>query len=277
MKSLNKYLDLAIEAALAAGRTTLKFYQGEFDVLIKDDHTPLTLADLESNQVIGEFLGATELPLLSEESKVLSYGTRREWQRFWLVDPLDGTKEFINRSAEYTINIALIEDGEPILGVVYAPALKRVYFGSQKTGSYSCKVKDSYQVKDIRKHAEIMLSGKLHKKLRVVASRSHLSAETREFIEKLERKAEVGEMKSYGSSLKLCMVADGSADIYPRLGPTMEWDTAASHAVAKFAGCEIINAVTGEPLVYNKEDLLNPWFIVYNEKLGSVVKNLLRK
>lgn len=276
MKSINKNLELAIGAALSGGKKTLKFYKSDFEVLVKDDHSPLTLADLEANQAITELLLDSGIPILSEESKVLSYTERKEWGQLWLVDPLDGTKEFINKSAEYTINIALVKNNRPVLGVVYAPALNVIYFGSEKSGSFRCQVKHSYGVSDVIRHAELLQSGKLHKKLRVVASRSHLSPETEKFIMNLEKKTGEVVLKSYGSSLKLCMVADGSADIYPRLGPTMEWDTAASHAVAVFAGCEIINAETGKALTYNKKDLLNPWFIVYNEKLSGMVKKLVR-
>lgn len=276
MKKEKELLELAVEAALIAGERTLKFYKHEMDVIVKDDHSPLTLADLEANQIITDMLSLSDIPVLSEESKVTAYGIRRNWKRLWLVDPLDGTKEFINRSAEYTVNIALIEKGRPILGVVYAPALGILYFGSEHEGSYKQVVNKEDSVHAIIRGAKKLESVKLNKLLRVVASRSHLSKETQSFIDQLGKKAKIGDMHSYGSSLKLCMVAEGSADIYPRLGPTMEWDTAASHAVALFAGCEVIDANSGEEVIYNKEDLLNPWFIVYNKKLKEIVGKLLK-
>lgn len=275
MKKEKELLELAIEAALIAGEQTLKFYKQEMDVIVKDDHSPLTLADLEANQIITDMLSLSGIPILSEESKVTAYSIRKDWKRLWLVDPLDGTKEFINQSEEYTVNIALIQKGKPVLGVVFAPALGVLYFGTELNGSYKYLVKNGTSISSIIKKAKKLESDKPHKSLRVVASRSHLSDETQKFIDNLGKRTKIGDMHSYGSSLKLCMVAEGSADIYPRLGPTMEWDTAASHAVAKYAGYKVINAETGESVKYNKENLLNPWFIVLNPALTEIVGEIL--
>jgi 3'(2'), 5'-bisphosphate nucleotidase len=275
MQDYQGLLSLAIDAALKAGNETLKYYLQKFDVLVKEDHSPLTLADLEANRVINEILEPTGIPILSEENKLIPFETRKNWKQFWLVDPLDGTKEFINQSTEYTVNIALIEDGIPVLGVVFAPALNTLYYGLIELGSFKAIKKDTNKAEDIHAKAKALRLSKPQKDLRIVASRSHLSDETKAFIHKIERKSKIGEMHSYGSSLKICMIAEGSADIYPRLGPTMEWDTAASHAVAIYAGCEILNLDNTGQMLYNKENLLNPRFVVYNKALDKLIESII--
>lgn len=275
MPDNQELLSLAIETAVRAGDVTLKYYQQKIDILVKQDHSPLTLADLESNRVINEFLATTDMPILSEENKQISYTVRKDWKVFWLVDPLDGTKEFINKRSEYTVNIALVESGIPKLGIVCAPALNIIYYGMPEYGSYKseyCKGDSAQEILDKGKRLRPKLSNEA---LRVVASRSHISDETKAFIEKIGNRAKIGEMQSYGSSLKLCMVAEGSADIYPRLGPTMEWDTAASHAIAISAGCIILNLDEPGDLCYNKQNLLNPWFIVYKKELQELIESIL--
>lgn len=272
-----KLLELAIHAALLAGERTLKFYHEELDVIIKDDNSPLTQADLESNQVIMDILTETDIPILSEENKIVAYEEREAWKTFWLIDPLDGTKEFINKRSEYTINIALIDNGTPVMGVVFAPVLKTLYYGLKEEGSFKVLIEEMQFVSKILETSERLSAHSVSKKLNIVASRSHLSDETKDFIASLEKYHGIKESKSYGSSLKLCMVAEGTADIYPRLGPTMEWDTAASHAVAIYAGSSVIEAEKAGPLVYNKENLLNPYFIVYNPALDKTVRRILNK
>jgi 3'(2'), 5'-bisphosphate nucleotidase len=275
MQNHQELVSLSIDAALKAGKETLKYYQQDFEVLLKEDHSPLTLADLEANKVINEMLKSTDIPILSEENKLISYEERKSWKKFWLVDPLDGTKEFINKRNEYTINIALIEEGIPVLGVVFAPALYTIYYGLEELGSYKAITTENNDAGDVLSKASQLNKTKPPKELRIVASRSHMSDETRDFISKIEEKSKIRELQSYGSSLKLCMVAEGTADIYPRLGPTMEWDTAASHAVAIHAGCKILNLDGHGALQYNKRDLHNPWFIVYNEKLDTLIESIL--
>lgn len=275
MTNFFQWLDIALEAALVAGKKTLQYYGDDFDVIVKNDNSPLTLADLESNRVINEYLNKTKIPILSEENKMISYEVRKNWSRYWLIDPLDGTKEFINKRTDYTINIALIEEGIPVLGVVYAPILELVYYGMQNQGSYKATVSANVLPDPIKEKAYQLKLTKPADKLRVVASRSHLSAETNQFIEKLKKYKSVGDMKSMGSSLKLCMIAEGSADIYPRLGPTMEWDTAASHAVVIYAGGSVVEMDNFQPLTYNKVDLHNPYFIVYNPALNPIVQKLI--
>lgn len=275
--SKKKLLEIAINAALDAGKETLKYYNEELDVVIKDDNSPLTLADLESNKVIMDYLADTDLPILSEEEKIVAFEEREKWGNFWLIDPLDGTKEFINKRSEYTINIALIRKGIPVMGVVYAPVLRVLYYGMENFGSFKISIEENQSVEEILKTSKKLSAQSLHKKLRIVASRSHLSEETKDFIKSLEKHHAVKDSESYGSSLKLCMVAEGKADIYPRLGPTMEWDTAASHAVVIYAGSVVIEAEKAGPLMYNKENLLNPYFIVYNPALDKTVKRILNK
>ncbi len=258
-----------INVALKAGKEIIGIYEGSFSVEYKDDRTPLTEADRKSHRVIVEGLKRIDpnIPILSEEGKDIPYEERKSWKKFWLVDPLDGTKEFIKRNGEFTVNIALIEDGKPILGVVYAPALNLLYFAQKDKGAYRLKAKkDTLTEEDLKETQRLPLyrSGDPKKLIRVVASRSHMNEETKNFIEKLKNKTEKVETLSIGSSLKICLVAEGKADVYPRLGPTMEWDTAAAHAIALESGCEVRTYENGltNTLTYNKENLLNQHFIV---------------
>ncbi len=263
MKTDNEILLAAIDAALVAGDAIADVYALDFTVDFKDDHSPLTTADIRAHQIISEKL-AQLYPILSEEGNTVPYTVRSGWARFWMVDPLDGTKEFIKKNGEFTINIALIENGIPVLGVVYAPILERLYFAAEGAGAFRCE--ENLAVRsDLHKlmaSAKSLGDDSLPSNYTIVASRSHLNAETQAFIH--ARRKQMGEVEliSKGSSLKLCLVAEGSAHIYPRLAPTMEWDTAAADAIARAAGCRVYVPATGEPLVYNKENLLNPSFIV---------------
>jgi 3'(2'), 5'-bisphosphate nucleotidase len=268
-------LNIAISASIEAGQRTLKYYHGEFDVSYKADNSPLTAADLESDKIILEQLSTTKIPILSEESKSMPYDKRKNWNRFWLVDPLDGTKEFINKSEEYTINIALIENGLPVIGVVFAPVTGIIYFASREEGSFKTIISLGMSIVKIRMQAFKLKPGILPEKLRVIASRSHRTKDTEIFIQKLNSYIPVGEINSYGSSLKLCMVAEGSSEIYPRLGPTMEWDTAAGHAVAQFANCSVIDIQRKEYLCYNKENMLNSHFVVCHPSLEKLVRTII--
>lgn len=240
-----------ITTAEAAGRAIMKVYEdGDFGVVTKADDSPLTRADLASNGVILERLQriTPDVPVLSEESKHLPYKARHHWARFWLVDPLDGTKEFIKRNGEFTVNIALIEGNTPVFGVVHAPALGLTYWAAAGVGAF--------RGTDTRIEAAPYEGGTL----KLVASRSHAGAATEALVAELEQDAPV-ELVSIGSSLKLCLVADGQAHLYPRFGPTMEWDTAAAQCVAEQAGA-FVREPGGGALQYNKETLLNPHFIV---------------
>lgn len=257
------YAQHALEAALRAGEVIMDVYRN-FDgkVIRKEDASPLTEADLRAHRAITDQLQKTALPVLSEEGTGIPYEERRSWDRFWLVDPLDGTKEFIKRNGEFTVNIALIEKGKPILGVVYIPVSDEVYLGMEKLGSY--KALNPGTLEEILSDGQKlpMIVHQERNKIRVVVSKSHLNAETKDFVARLRQEYREVQEVSRGSSLKICLVAEGVADMYPRFGPTMEWDTAAGHAVARFSGKSFTHAHTGEELVYNKENLRNPSFMV---------------
>lgn len=237
--------------ASIAGDIVMEIYCKDFDVDYKEDASPLTLADLKSNEIICDFLKKQypSIPIMSEENKEVSYDIRKTWEYYWCIDPVDGTKEFIKKNDEFTINIALIYKNTPVLGVVHAPALGEMYWAKKGEGAYKNN-----------KRLPLQKNHNPKEKLYVVASKSHLSQETQEFINKLDAKEIV--QVSKGSSLKLCMVAEGVADIYPRLAPTMEWDTAAAHAVVLEAGKKVMQYKSNKSVVYNKKDLFNPWFIV---------------
>lgn len=251
-------IDHIIDIAKKAGDVIMDIYQKDFDVEFKGDSSPLTEADKSAHLVIVDGLESInksideDIPILSEEGKHLPYEERKDWNYFWLVDPLDGTKEFVKKNGEFTVNIALIHNDKPILGVVYAPALCTTYYSKKGSGAF----KDGQQlpIKTANERTDY----------KIVASRSHMSDETKTFIDGIKTDKEK-DLISIGSSLKLCLVAEGEADIYPRLGPTMEWDTGAAHAVVNEAGMSLekYSFENGyEPHLYNKENLLNAWFVV---------------
>jgi 3'(2'), 5'-bisphosphate nucleotidase len=238
--------------AREAGAAILKVYSlGEVKTTYKEGGSPLTEADSAAHDIIAAGLGMLTpgVPVLSEESRAEPYGVRRNWKSFWLVDPLDGTKEFLNRNGEFTVNIALIEDGAPVLGLVYAPVLDVAYYGIRGAGAFKAATGSAPE--------PIRTEGYTGGAVRVVASRSHRGAALEAFLERIKE----AECLSMGSSLKLCLVAEGRAHLYPRFGPTMEWDTAAAHSVVEAAGGSVMD-FEGRPLEYNKEDLTNPFFMV---------------
>jgi 3'(2'), 5'-bisphosphate nucleotidase len=255
----------AIHASIAASEEILDVYEKEdFQAELKSDNSPLTIADKRAHNKIVEYLEKTDIPILSEEGKSIDYETRKQWNPFWLVDPLDGTKEFIKRNGEFTVNIALIENNQPVMGVIFVPVKDTLYFASGEYGSFMIQ---EYSKKNFESLSNLISAStklplpKNNDIYKVVASRSHLNEDTQAFIDELKTKHQKIEIISSGSSLKICEVASGNADIYPRFGPTMEWDTAAGHAIAAFSGAEVYK--TDEtPLLYNKENLLNPYFIV---------------
>ena len=265
---MNNLLTTAINAALDAARQINLIYNdptSDFGIERKSDNTPLTKADKKSNEAIMRYLDNTNYPVLSEEGKAISYEERKEWDTLWIVDPLDGTKEFIKKNGEFTVNIALVSEGVPVLGVIYLPVKQTLYFAQKGIGSFKIQISEDEKISDIDdliEKSEKLPVAKEDHKYRIVASRSHCSDETKQFIAELENIHGEVELVSSGSSIKICMVADGSADIYPRFAPTMEWDTAAGHAIALYAGKQIYTQDNITPLRYNKEDLLNPWFIV---------------
>jgi 3'(2'), 5'-bisphosphate nucleotidase len=250
------YLEPVITLAKDAGRRIMEIYQSDFRVGTKDDHSPLTAADLASHHCLVEGLQALYPihPVLSEESSALPFETRSAWETYWLIDPLDGTKEFIKRNGEFTVNIALIHQQVPVLGVVYAPAQDLCYFASEGCGAFR-------QTGD-GEPAIIRVAASASYPVRVAGSRSHGTVALGLYLSRLGEH----DLVSIGSSLKLCLVAEGSADLYPRIGRTSEWDTAAAHCVVTEAGGEVAD-LAGKPLRYNtKESLLNPYFLAYGDK-----------
>lgn len=262
-------LMLAIEAAIKAGERILTVYERDFSVETKADQSPLTEADQQSNDVILAYLKDTGIPVISEEIKNMDYAQRAQWRQCWMVDPLDGTKEFVKRNGEFTVNIALIDNEKPVLGVVYVPVQRKLFFAAENLGSFVYTFMNNEALPDwasLSQRAKKLGNLALPDVYTIVASRSHLSAETEVFINNCKDKYHEIALVSMGSSLKLCLVAEGKAHVYPRLAPTMEWDTAAAHAVAKFAGCAVLDFHSREELRYNKENLLNPHFIVLREE-----------
>lgn len=266
-----KYIMAAIDAALKAGEEIRSIYEdpaSDFEIERKADNSPLTIADRKAHETIVAILNETPFPVLSEEGKHLDYEIRRQWDTLWIVDPLDGTKEFIKRNGEFTVNIALVQNSVPVVGVIYVPVKRELYFAVEGVGAYKY-IGRIVGLGDDRVTLEQMINKSERLPVKVdcdhfviVASRSHLTSETETYIADLKEKHSRVELISSGSSLKICLVAEGMADVYPRFAPTMEWDTAAGHAIARAAGIEIYQAGKDEPLQYNKENLLNPWFIV---------------
>lgn len=263
-----RYILNAIDAALEAGEKILSIYNdpaSDFQIEKKADNSPLTIADREAHDAIARYLVDTPFPLLSEEGKHLPYAERRGWDTLWIVDPLDGTKEFIKRNGEFTVNIALVHNSVPVMGVIYLPVKKVLYLGAEGLGAYrlmDVTTRGELSLDELMSEAVRLPESEEREKFVIVASRSHLTPETEAYIEEMKRRHAEVELISSGSSIKICQVAEGKADVYPRFAPTMEWDTAAGHAIARAAGKEVYQAEKDEALLYNKEDLLNPWFIV---------------
>lgn len=242
-----------VAIAKNAGCSIMQIYKRDFEVEYKQNNSPLTIADKQSNDIIEEGLSqlSVNIPILSEEGKHIPYKDRKHWEYFWLVDPLDGTKEFIKKNDEFTVNISLIHKNIPVLGVVYAPALGTCYWAKIAEGAFKDGQKLPLKMEDQRNTYKI------------VASRSHMSDETQAFIDRIVTDKHK-ELVSIGSSLKICLVAEGEADIYPRLGPTMEWDTGAAHAIINESGKQLLGYKNDHYFRhnYNKEKLLNCWFVV---------------
>lgn len=262
---MNKNLQIAIQASLEAGKVIMEVYNTPFDVEIKDDKSPLTEADKKANDIINSYLINTEFPIISEENKQTDYTTRKNWTTCWVVDPVDGTKEFIKRNGEFTVNIALVTNGKPELGVIYVPATKTIYVANVTTKEAFKTQLDSHDVsveEVINSAMALQPKAPESNPVQVVGSRSHMSQETLDFVETIKKEGKDVEVVSKGSSLKFCLIAEGNADVYPRFAPTMEWDTAAGQAICNAVGVEVISQETNQSLLYNKENLLNPWFLV---------------
>ncbi len=259
---------IALEAAQYAGKAILEVYRKpDFKTELKEDASPVTEADHAAHRVISDHLVPTGFPVLSEEGKESGYEERKTWKVFWLVDPLDGTKEFIRRNGEFTVNIALIREQKAVLGILYAPFLDIMYYSEEGRGAFrieefSQKWVDIVSEQQLQTLSESLPLASRDKSFRVVASRSHINRLTRKYIDSLKKKHPDLELVSRGSALKFCLVAEGTASIYPRFAPTWEWDTGAGQAIAEASGCKVTLLDEKTPLSYNKENLLNPGFIV---------------
>ena len=246
-----------MNAALDAGAEIMKIYStADFGVEMKSDNSPLTLADKAAHDIIVEQLEETGVPILSEEGdEIVSYEERKTWKHLWVVDPLDGTKEFIKRNGEFTVNIALVEDGVPVFGVVYAPALEKLYYSLPGEGAFLVR-------RDVHPEETFPLPRPDRPSIfTIVGSRSHSSPETEAYIQEMRAKHGEVDFAASGSSLKFCLLAEGKAHSYPRFAPTMEWDTAAGHAILLAAGGNVVVWPEKTELRYNREQLRNPWFL----------------
>ncbi|MDC1179819.1 3'(2'),5'-bisphosphate nucleotidase CysQ [Flavobacteriaceae bacterium] len=257
---LTKNLKLAIEASLQAGKKIIEIYNSDdFNLEYKLDDSPLTIADTASNKIIENILEASNIPILSEEGNILDFNNRKNLKQLWIVDPLDGTKEFIKKNDEFTVNIALIENSKPVIGVIYAPALNVLYFSERKLGSYKTLI-TALDEFDNSKAFRLPLVENSNE-YKVLTSRSHLDDNTLDYIDNLK----VNNLKAVsvpmGSSLKFCLLAEGLADCYPRFSPCMEWDTAAGQIICEEAGFKVIDLKTMKPIIYNRENLINNYFI----------------
>ncbi len=270
------FLVEAYNAAVRAGAKIMEIYTryDDFFVSLKADSTPITIADKEAHTLIKNHLSVTRIPLLSEEGRDLYYDERRGWDLFWMVDPLDGTEEFIKRNGEFTVNIALMVDNAPFLGVIYIPTTETIYFSDPDRGSF-CKTGVKPDIDSVCTISQIFADARRlpvvaerNTPLKVALSRSHESNQVRDLIRQLQD--QVGEVRivEYGSSLKMCLVAEGAVDCYLRTTPTSEWDTAAGEAIARGAGVRVV-ALSGEPLRYNEESLENPPFICLTRHLSG--------
>lgn len=265
---MKKEYAIAIEAAIEAGKAILDIYNSASDIEIvsKDDNSPLTKADKASNDVINSYLTNTPFPIISEENKQASYEERKTWETCWIVDPLDGTKEFIKKNGEFTVNIALCQQGRPIFGVIYVPVSRELFYGEVENHKAFKTILNSEHVFDQLFDSKDSINPKRPQdgSIRIVGSRSHMNEDTENFIQSVKSDFDNISIVSKGSSLKFCLVAEGLADIYPRFAPTMEWDTAAGQAICNSVGLDVIAEDTKKPLLYNKENLLNPYFLISN-------------
>ncbi|MCB9015270.1 MAG: 3'(2'),5'-bisphosphate nucleotidase CysQ [Lentimicrobiaceae bacterium] len=266
-------LKIAIRTSVEAGRIILEYYSNNYEITYKEDASPLTSADIAANKHICNSLLPTNIPLISEEEKDVPFKIRQKWDEYWLIDPIDGTKEFINRNGQFTVNIALIKNQQPHIGVIYIPVSEELYFGLAGFGSF--KMHKNVSLSDINhqpfeyllQHSDKLPTTFNTSIIKIIVSKSHLNQETTDLISVIKSGFPKIELIQIGSSLKFCRLAEGEAHYYPRSSRTMEWDTAAGHAIAAFAGINVLNLSDKKPLTYNKENLENPSFIAFNELL----------
>jgi 3'(2'), 5'-bisphosphate nucleotidase len=275
-------LGSAFKASLLAGDATMQMYISDSEVAFKPDNSPVTEADRRSHAILAAQLG-DKIPLLSEEGAAIAYEERKDWDLFWLIDPLDGTKEFIKRNGEFTVNIALMERNRPIFGIVYLPAKGELFFGDRGLGAHRIQRAAVERLSEVKFDSiletalenSIRLPGPVALRsrdaVRIVQSIDHVTTEEAAFIERLKIQIEGIETTSAGSSLKFCRVAEGRADLYPRFGPTMEWDTAAGQCIAESAGCEVFDLMELSPIRYNRRILRNGPFMVIGQRFGAAL------
>ncbi len=245
-------MSVLIPAAVAAGDAILKVYNSDFAVERKEDRSPLTLADRRSHEILSAELSKEfAFPVMSEEGRHVPYEERKDWEYYWLVDPLDGTKEFISRNGEFTVNIALIHRDRPVLGVIYVPVSGVLYYAQKGGGAFKLDREGTKRLRVSNRREGLV----------VVGSRSHGTPQLAEYVDRVRDRYGEVQFVSRGSSLKFCLVAEGAADIYPRLGPTMEWDTAAGQIIVEEAGGRVVESESGLPVRYNKQELINPFFV----------------
>lgn len=254
MTITNNDIQFLTKTIREAGDLILEVYDTDFDVDYKNDESPLTIADQKANQLLVEKISAQypDTHFITEETKTAAYNDRKLWDYTWIIDPLDGTKEFVKKNGEFTVNIALAHKESIVFGMILIPVTGDIFYAIKDKGSFKISNGETNQLSVIQPENELI----------VVASRSHRSKEVDEYVDKFSTLYEDVSYKAAGSSLKLCLVAEGKAHIYPRLGPTMEWDTAAGQIIAEEAGAKVVRFDNGQPLTYNKENLLNPYFIV---------------
>ena len=262
---MKQLLNIAITAAIEAAKPILEIYHsGNVFVETKGDNSPLTKADIASHNMIMSYLTNTGIPVLSEEGRNISYKERKKWQKLWIVDPIDGTKEFIKRNGEFTVNIALVVNQKPFLGVIFVPVTGVLYFSTKEIGAFKVSLDiENYNIENLILDGEKFPLEREDKTYTVVASRTHMSPETEIYVQEMREKYGEVNLISKGSSLKLCMVAEGTANCYPRFAPTMEWDTAAGQAICEHAGFKVIDNKTNKKMLYNRENLLNNFFLVH--------------
>ena len=249
-----------VNISVDAGEVILNYYNENVDVIYKDDESPLTKADLASHKIITDSIRkiTPDIPILSEE-EFIDWKIRKKWKKYWLIDPLDGTKEFIKKNDEFTVNIALIENNRPILGVIYTPALNELFYSIKNFGSY--KILTKKKLNTLKEAKRISINKKKSNKVKIVGSRSHSNPILDKWVNKNFNEFDILQK---GSSLKFCLIAEGSADIYPRFGPTSEWDIAAGHIILEEAGGKL-KSIDNKEILYNeKENILNPEFFAYS-------------
>jgi 3'(2'), 5'-bisphosphate nucleotidase len=261
---IQTHLQKAIKAAVNAGAIIMDIYENQIvEVEIKADDSPVTIADQKANDYIEKALAPTQIPIMSEEGEHAKYKVRKHWNQCWIVDPLDGTKEFIKRNGEFTVNIALVESGKPILGVIYIPATKTLYYAiTSEKKAFKIELTEHHITANILQQAVEIFPEENDAIVKITSSRSYTNAQVLDLIKRLEAENKKVTLIEAGSSIKFCLVAEGKATSYPRYAPTMEWDTAAGQAICNAVGVEVYSLETNKPLKYNKENLLNPWFIV---------------